>query len=1263
MLLLISDPLGSAATIQHPEEMRGPYFPVSSQPGFIDFMHIFQRRHNHLQETSTRIPSSIFQRSTLKDGSCTLQNDGPEVRKADAEPSVEKSSKICRLREANPLLTGILEGNEVTLQYLAGAPAVGNPCTSVRLRSDDGPSANGILSEKQTAAMDSSSCGQIRAAGRAPSAHYQPNALRPSPSAAPAAYKSSEILPSNGPAGRSNAEIVDLIKEKIASLKERRLRSDHSRPNSTSAPCHPTTAPSDKRDGTVHRFSRSPTEQSATAAGQTSGVDSLTRAQETAELPPRSDKKGNESASLKHPNGTTTSAVQRCPNVTVGQSARAGVEMPRQTSDGGKLVCDNHTSSSGKVAKHVLPSVNMNSITHYSLSALQDLAASLDNVATDEEMGNISEILLNKYWNGDKGNIRDFESTEYPRIMNEVAATCIRHEEESPVVISAPPRNSPSPLEDQTPWINTGKKYPSSHSGQETSSIPKHTAADTHSGSHMNNQEINSSREGTFSLSVLKDPQYDDVIDTEDPGEPPGKQAQAKPMPKPLQKCCCPYYVETETDFVQVPCPKCESENVLRDAAVHQTDESQCLSSDDEMDDWLVIPLKVLHVTMDVQAEPDDADDEGEQIVTSSPVSVSPPLAVEDTAQSTGTQPGRVPHVPPEGGMLEMDTDSPNSTEHPSGESDGSCETEDSCDYVRTEGRNYLTVSRQAWRKLSSPSPSKQGDRRARLQNHKRRRQKALAQKDTADPDSDLEDGNDSRTKTSRKRRKAVSSCSEDTDAAPRRLHKRPSDQDCDAAVEKSSRQQKSEELTERRTERHPVTETEDSCDDARYNKRSTSSTNSGGESSVREKKEPKKARQPFKLHPRPKSQVGQTKEGQAASSEPPQIKKTKQGLKVMTAEGQVGPARLKTDRRTASKRSSLNLKPKGRTIKKARRASRIYSDSSEAEEEPGAVSDVSDRLNVNKHRSSGQRLGAKAKSDHGPRRTGSPTTADRRKSDRPEKDHVNKKKKTRRLSETEDSEDSFSNSPDSSKLKPLQRRPDKPPPCPSSASPPPSGSIVKRLYVQGSPQASKRLRLSKQFPLQTQSAEGRPQAPASTAKKAESRKWQPSHGKIAPKPKPLSSSGPKRYVPAPRPQLFHSFSHPPSSDGENPPAHSSAWEKVKGIWKDRFYPIPSHKKASHGAEAAADPPPEAEPEPGTSSSSSRIRRRRHSCSKSETPLMKKSKSEAKERTRDINYNPQRRPSHAVSDHYKWKDRSDGRETEGSWRPRRRSPSPELDWD
>lgn len=74
---------------------------------------------------------------------------------------------------------------------------------------------------------------------------------------------------------------------------------------------------------------------------------------------------------------------------------------------------------------------------HYSLTALKEQIASLENVDHIAKNDNFSNVILQKYWNGDLDNINFFTSTAYPQIMMNVSATCTKNENESPMVLNA----------------------------------------------------------------------------------------------------------------------------------------------------------------------------------------------------------------------------------------------------------------------------------------------------------------------------------------------------------------------------------------------------------------------------------------------------------------------------------------------------------------------------------------------------------------------------------------------------------------------------------------------------------------------------------------------------------------------------------------------------------------------------------------------------------------------------------------------------------
>lgn len=73
---------------------------------------------------------------------------------------------------------------------------------------------------------------------------------------------------------------------------------------------------------------------------------------------------------------------------------------------------------------------------HYSLTALKELIASLEKVDVVEKE-NVSNVLLQQFWDGNIDNVHVFTSTEYPQILVNAASTCTKNEDESPVVLSA----------------------------------------------------------------------------------------------------------------------------------------------------------------------------------------------------------------------------------------------------------------------------------------------------------------------------------------------------------------------------------------------------------------------------------------------------------------------------------------------------------------------------------------------------------------------------------------------------------------------------------------------------------------------------------------------------------------------------------------------------------------------------------------------------------------------------------------------------------
>ncbi|XP_069012437.1 uro-adherence factor A-like isoform X2 [Embiotoca jacksoni] len=314
-------------------------------------------------------------------------------------------------------------------------------------------------------------------------------------------------------------------------------------------------------------------------------------------------------------------------------------------------------------------------------------------------------------------------SPEYAQIMLEAAALCTQNEEDSPAVVRSavspmtlekPPSPTLSCRSAQEPtslWLNadkylddrdrvSGVSYPTQKEEadlnspmvkiQNVESVSTnhrvredslHVGSQAHLSTTLPENKVRqitpasgSEDEKTFSVTLLKDPLYEDISDTEDmsqmdteheeqsfsaafkhslyedisdqdsPGthrtedmsssEPIVRQrgqggAQMKstsdeevtPKTEPVNRCSCPCFLETSAGFERVLCPKCDSDRMVG----RQTNHPHCPSSawkdedetDDQLDDdWLVIPLEMA----DLEFEPADEDpavvllDDGDEV-------------------------------------------------------------------------------------------------------------------------------------------------------------------------------------------------------------------------------------------------------------------------------------------------------------------------------------------------------------------------------------------------------------------------------------------------------------------------------------------------------------------------------------------------------------------------------------------------------------------------------------------------------------------------
>lgn len=258
----------------------------------------------------------------------------------------------------------------------------------------------------------------------------------------------------------------------------------------------PTTSASNEENVERQRLSFSVIEQYTAAGGQALKEDSSKSSKANTALALKSKVAGDCAtvASDKHSTGTLTPAVEHSHHGPKNESVKSvsidynlpvkkHLDVSMLANADGKLVysddCGDKTcvgSNNEKFHSKMVDKYVENDVAtlHYSLTALKELIASLENVEIIAKVDNFSEVILQQYWNGDIGNIHVFTSTEYPQIMMNVAATCTKNEDESPVVLTAvsgttfdePTEKRPSSTslscgstqeEYRSPWLNINK--------------------------------------------------------------------------------------------------------------------------------------------------------------------------------------------------------------------------------------------------------------------------------------------------------------------------------------------------------------------------------------------------------------------------------------------------------------------------------------------------------------------------------------------------------------------------------------------------------------------------------------------------------------------------------------------------------------------------------------------------------------------------------------------------------------------------------------
>ncbi|XP_035851840.1 uncharacterized protein LOC116042083 isoform X5 [Sander lucioperca] len=296
-------------------------------------------------------------------------------------------------------------------------------------------------------------------------------------------------------------------------------------------------------------------------------------------------------------------------------------------------------------------------------------------------------------------------STEYPRIMMDVAATCTKNEDESPVVLTAVP---------QMTWDELTEKQPSSPDVSEELQTKSSSVASENQTfkclPRIENQDANTKEKKTIEDRQQCGVNWKEVN--------PHSQLNSAVDSIQIHNIVSLYTNQSEGASEDAGetgplYPQCDSGPFSED----ETDD------DDDDDDWLFIPITISDLKFESENEDQDSPeihvlDGGEtgQCDTSptrwpspTPVPASPPSQLEtfDTMASFMKQ--ALGRSTPDHGMDSEGNPQPTKTRR---ESVDSCATEDSCDYssALTTAHNYLTVSTMRSAPLLSETDDSEGE-------------------------------------------------------------------------------------------------------------------------------------------------------------------------------------------------------------------------------------------------------------------------------------------------------------------------------------------------------------------------------------------------------------------------------------------------------------------------------------------------------------------------------------------------------------------------
>ncbi|XP_078137637.1 uncharacterized protein LOC144537692 isoform X1 [Sander vitreus] len=448
----------------------------------------FQKRSNWNHDTGLQQPlNCAFKDCT---SSAALQGDRLEVP-AQTFPLQDQCSSVtvCNKKTSSPLLEALLKGNPSELPWSSEVTNGNIDLNTKAIFLNKGHRKCQQVKGSPTVL----NCGQARAQNLdhstgTPSIPYQQQVSSRRLSSQPSTDK---LMSAAKTRPLTDVEIQDVLAEKLiyfrSILTQKNINPGHSNkdldrnstlrsgsimPKVDSVSRFPTTSAKDDVERQSHNWGAS--EQCTVVQARKEDSSKDRKVNGKLILKSKDTDDCATSASEKHSTGTPVAVVEHSKyplkNASVDKSASVDVDLcvkkhwdaAMPANEYCKPVCSDDCEDETCVRKNYegfyskwCDKYIQNGMTtiHYSLTALKELIPSLENVEDIAEMENLSKVILQQYWNGNIDNIHLFTSTEYPRIMMDVAATCTKNEDESPVVLTAVP---------QMTWDELTEKQPSS---------------------------------------------------------------------------------------------------------------------------------------------------------------------------------------------------------------------------------------------------------------------------------------------------------------------------------------------------------------------------------------------------------------------------------------------------------------------------------------------------------------------------------------------------------------------------------------------------------------------------------------------------------------------------------------------------------------------------------------------------------------------------------------------------------------------------------